>query len=69
MADLIEKVIAKMETKDTPEISKVVRRVANKDDLTVQVDDAVVQDMHEEQVVEIQTETNDDGTWTLVLRY
>lgn len=58
-----------METKDTPEISKVVRRVANKDDLTVQVDDAVVQDMHEEQVVEIQTETNDDGTWTLVLRY
>ncbi|KAI9313872.1 CP2 transcription factor-domain-containing protein [Dichotomocladium elegans] len=70
--DLREKLCCKLgQTDDKVQyrIKEVVRCVANKENVIVHVDDAMVGEMIEEQVMEVEIRTNDDGTATLVLRY
>lgn len=58
-------------------VSNVLRKVASKDrnkpDMIVEVNDEVIQDMHEEQDIYIETRSDDDdesnGTITLILHF
>ncbi|KAI9015885.1 CP2 transcription factor-domain-containing protein [Phycomyces nitens] len=69
LQELIEKISAKMNI--TQQVTRIVRHVskAQSEPLVVCVDDAVVQDIKEEQAMDIDVNHNDDGTLTLVLRY
>lgn len=68
--DLKDKLASKMGHENSSQIKEVVRRVAGKEDVVVQIDDTVVSDMPEEQVLEVETKSNDnDDSLTLMLLY
>lgn len=70
MQDLKDKLASKMGHENSSQIKEVVRRVAGKEDVVVQIDDTVVSDMPEEQVMEVETKSNDnDDSLTLMLLY
>ena len=68
--DLKDKLANKMGHESSNQIKEVVRRVAGKEDVVVQIDDTVVSDMPEEQVLRVESKSNDnDNSLTLVLIY
>ncbi|KAI8093727.1 CP2 transcription factor-domain-containing protein [Halteromyces radiatus] len=70
---LKEKILMKMEFEDEDQktlIRDMVRQVPTKQDLLVTMDDdAIIQDIPEEQVILINKRINDDGSITLILIY
>lgn len=67
--NLIQNLTEKLNIKTDQKVQNVIRQVAKKENLAVCIDDSVVQDIPEEQDMEVETTTNDDGSITLVLRY
>lgn len=67
--NLIQKLMEKLDIKTDQKVKNVIRHVTNKENIAVCVDDSVVQDIPEEQDMEVETTSNDDGSITLVLRY
>ncbi|KAI7877406.1 hypothetical protein K492DRAFT_213023 [Lichtheimia hyalospora FSU 10163] len=68
--DLKDKLANKMGHESSSQIKEVVRRVAGKEDVVVQIDDTVVSDMPEEQVLRVESKSNgNDNSLTLVLIY
>ncbi|KAI8388008.1 CP2 transcription factor-domain-containing protein [Radiomyces spectabilis] len=67
--ELIQKIAEKMNL--NRQVTDVIRHVSTqkKDHLVVSVDDAMVEDIPEQQDMEIDTKLNDDGALTLILRY
>lgn len=66
---LKEKLLSKLSLEDD-QVKELVRQVPSKQDLLVSMDDdAIVQDIPEEQDIVIHKRTNDDGSLTLVLAY
>ncbi|ORZ03258.1 CP2 transcription factor-domain-containing protein [Syncephalastrum racemosum] len=68
LQDLKVKLLDKM-MKPDQDIKEIVRYVANKENVVVHVDDTFIQDIPEEQDMEVDLHANDDGSYTLALRY
>lgn len=59
-----------MGLEDSSQVKQVVRKVAGKEDVVVQIDDTVVSDMPEELVLQVESKSNDDdNTLMLMLLY
>lgn len=59
-----------MGLEDSSQVKQVVRKVAGKEDVVVQIDDTVVSDMPEELVLQVESKSNDDdNTLMLMLMY
>lgn len=59
-----------MGLEDSSQVKQVVRKVAGKEDVVVQIDDTVVSDMPEELVLQVESKSNDDdNTLMLLLLY
>lgn len=71
MEDLKDKLASKLGLEDSSQVKQVVRKVAGKEDVVVQIDDTVVSDMPEELVLQVESKSNgdDDNTLTLMLLY
>lgn len=68
--DLKDKLASKMGLEDSSQVKQVVRKVAGKEDVVVQIDDTVVSDMPEELVLQVESKSNDDdNTLMLLLLY
>jgi hypothetical protein len=67
---LKEKLVSKLLLEGDQEVKELVRQVSSKQDLLVCIDDdAIVQDIPEEQDILVHKQNNDDGSLTLVLIY
>ncbi|KAI8327656.1 CP2 transcription factor-domain-containing protein [Chlamydoabsidia padenii] len=67
---LKEKLISKLSLENNQEVKELVRQVTSKQDLIVCIDDdAIVQDISEEQDILVHKRSNDDGSITLILIY
>ncbi|KAI8071200.1 CP2 transcription factor-domain-containing protein [Gongronella butleri] len=70
VAHLQDRILAKMQDMEDVEIKNMIRQVANKTEVYVTMDDdAIVQDIPEEQVMTVKTRLNDDGTTSILLVY